>query len=79
MGNFAENLNLSNRFRPPPRCTMDVLSCPLSGICCAGVDLCCPSLIIVRIWVGKLFLSYTFTWVTNVQKDFRFTFYLSSN
>ena len=28
------------------------------GICCAGVDLCCLSLI-VTLWVGKLFLSYT--------------------
>ena len=23
MGNFAENLNLGNRIRPPPRCTID--------------------------------------------------------
>ena len=29
------------------------------GTCCAGVDLCCPSLI-VTFWVGKLFLSYSY-------------------
>ena len=31
MGNFAENLNLGNRVRPPPALTRDQLCCPLYG------------------------------------------------